>query len=411
MVLIGTAIAVVFLGGCLLNKNKESTETKSITNPAITYQDESQNAPISTGKGMPIIWTRFNSNDIDGDNLLSPLETELMDDHDVSSLFEYSVNNGDIDFNSAYVAFTKLSTSKLSRVLKGISDLDISNQYLSRLANEDLERAVEVILNLKEGPYDITILGEGSNAGLSLVNLNSDLRDRIMKEIEKVDPGYHSNILSFDQRVKAWAKKNQEILSTVPSTTKPSPIHNDNREYSLDNPSAIEVFQHEYAITRATDRRPILQSFGAGPCVIVTLYDSVNKIGSIAHVDGTTDIYNSFDQTFAELNLLRRKNNSPIEARIMGGAKGLSEKIVYAIQDRLAEQGVSIVERDFLHYSINGGSASIQLDTKTGKVTNYNETNSTRTDLDEHVRKLTSTGGAITRLTRSPDSVTPFKVS
>ena len=447
--LIGAAVGVV-LSSYLLNPDKGFVQTKHREKPVIASYMESLEGSIN--KGMPITLNRLNSYDIDKDNLFSPLEIELMGDSDAECLFEFSVMDDHIDFDSAYLALTKLSTSKLSRVLKGITNKDIKSQYFSRLADEDFKRSIEVILNIKEGHYDLTTIGEGANAGHLLNGLNSDMKERILTSVKDIDHGYHSNLLTYDKRINTWSKDSGDFPEVVPSTTKPIPIINDKREFSLDNPYAIDVIQSEYAITRSTDKKSVLKSEGAGPCVIVTLYDHENKIGAMAHVDYPIDLYPSFDQILGEFNALNGKNNYPIEARVIGGAEGFSDILVYLIEDRLKEEkNVLVVERDILHYfniwtfvknrigdteglseiigslvedrlkekenvlivekdilhdPNNWTCANIQLDTETGNVTNYSPIYELRISPEQEEKLINPR--RVTRLDRHIDSVTSF---
>ncbi|MGD9153747.1 MAG: hypothetical protein PVG30_08890 [Gammaproteobacteria bacterium] len=50
------------------------------------------------------------------------------------------------------------------------------------------------------------------------------------------------------------------------------------------------VLQREYAITTANSKKPILGTYGAGPCLIVAIYDSKSKTAFLAHIDSATNL-------------------------------------------------------------------------------------------------------------------------
>lgn len=61
------------------------------------------------------------------------------------------------------------------------------------------------------------------------------------------------------------------------------PLVNVNR-VDFSKSAAFAIGVHQYGITTARSRMPILGSFAAGPCVICALYDIKNKIAGLAHI-------------------------------------------------------------------------------------------------------------------------------
>lgn len=47
----------------------------------------------------------------------------------------------------------------------------------------------------------------------------------------------------------------------------------------------VFVLQQEFAVTDANSDKPVLGTGGAGPCIILAIYDQKNKIAILAHVD------------------------------------------------------------------------------------------------------------------------------
>ena len=66
-----------------------------------------------------------------------------------------------------------------------------------------------------------------------------------------------------------------------------SPLKN-TCEINFKPEQTVFVIQKEYAITNANSDKHILGSAGAGPCIILALYDSKNKIAVLSHIDGST---------------------------------------------------------------------------------------------------------------------------
>ena len=138
------------------------------------------------------------------------------------------------------------------------------------------------------------------------------------------------------------------------------------REVTGDHPKSVEVLQHEFTITRpGNDRSPFLQTFGAGPCVVLTLYDKRTKTGLLAHLDATTDVAGSFGQMAA--NLARHGVDiGNMEARIIGGQTGQSEELILKLRDQLGDRNVRIVEQDIVESSYD--VSAVVLDTNTGEL-------------------------------------------
>jgi hypothetical protein len=140
-----------------------------------------------------------------------------------------------------------------------------------------------------------------------------------------------------------------------------------------DDSNAIEVSQKIYAITSAAAAKPILQTWGSGPCVVVIIYDPSSKIGMLAHIDALTEVEDSFEtiiQTFRELT---EQENIVLEAIIVQGMHHEDMKTYSEIIDALERLNVTIVYEHLLNLPL-GLSASAQFDTRTGIVQPYDET-------------------------------------
>lgn len=136
-----------------------------------------------------------------------------------------------------------------------------------------------------------------------------------------------------------------------------------------DRKDAVEVMQRGYAITRPGGGRAThLQTFGAGPCYVLTLYDKGTKTGVMAHIDALTDFGASMNVIVAHLE----KNGVDIgrmEARLIGGDT-TSRNCLLKIKTVLTDFQIKLVEED----TIRPTPASVMLNTETGQLDDYQET-------------------------------------
>ena len=147
------------------------------------------------------------------------------------------------------------------------------------------------------------------------------------------------------------------------------------RNRSSDTEESIEVAQGEYCVAEPNEKySKYLQTFGVGPCVAVTIYDTKSKKGFLAHID-TSDKANDLNSVLAKLKYQGFDFNN-CEARIIGGQTNQSEETVNQIKKALDNNSISVAEMDVL----GNGTRAIQLDLSTGEVTDYDETIHTRED-------------------------------
>lgn len=120
----------------------------------------------------------------------------------------------------------------------------------------------------------------------------------------------------------------------------------------------IPIIQHEYAITTSESRRPVLGTFGAGPCLIIALYDTQNKIAVLAHVDALTDL-NSLSRLFYSVS------KEHTVAHLYGGDHQ-SKDMCLEIVDILEKEHIQIVTSDIIRDSYI--PASLAIDARTGAI-------------------------------------------
>src|SRR5262249_50243926 len=81
--------------------------------------------------------------------------------------------------------------------------------------------------------------------------------------------------------------------------------------------SSINIMQHEAAITRAhKNLERFLQTFGAAPCFIVTIYDPISKTAALSHIDAGMPIGPSITQIVEKMGIPAGRT---LESRIIGG--------------------------------------------------------------------------------------------
>lgn len=137
---------------------------------------------------------------------------------------------------------------------------------------------------------------------------------------------------------------------------------------TADKKDAVEVMQRHYAITRpGKGRATHLQTYGAGPCYVITLYHKSSKTGVMAHIDANTDVVRSLQDIANHLQKFG-VDISKMEARLVGGNDS-SRKQLDDIKKALSDIRISLVEED----TIGTTWASVMLDTRNGLLVDYSE--------------------------------------
>lgn len=159
----------------------------------------------------------------------------------------------------------------------------------------------------------------------------------------------------------------------------PLPIKSSARVASaakLDGDKIAEALLSELAITTADDARPIVATYGCGPCVAVGGYDSTNKIAFVVHFTGAGEVIDPRGLVFSNiLKLVKTSISSPIQLHLRGGYKGQSEATVEAIKVWMRQREdlpMEIASADILTSSIRGIGKSLSIDSRTGEVSEYN---------------------------------------
>ncbi|MBT3181205.1 MAG: hypothetical protein HN337_01710, partial [Deltaproteobacteria bacterium] len=182
-------------------------------------------------------------------------------------------------------------------------------------------------------------------------------------------------IPSVNRKVPDYIVKAEEVISKRQRAMEAiKPTKTRLRKIIKDPVDAVEALQHEYALLRYRDGKPrYIQTADAGPCVVMTLYDAATNVGAIAHFDAGTDIGQTFHMFKRDVKATGG-DLSNMEARLVGGFRGMSEGLILDLKDGLRDNGVKIVEEDVLAEPSPEGSVAITLDLMTGEIYDYSET-------------------------------------
>lgn len=136
----------------------------------------------------------------------------------------------------------------------------------------------------------------------------------------------------------------------------------------------VEIVQQEFGITSAKDSKPVLATYGTGPCLAVVGYNPEDKIGFLAHLDSASSeispalVYN--------LEKISKNKKQKYEFYIIGGQSKDQKKQVEEIIDSLTIRNLNeAVKFELTEKDLYGGneisSRSMALDTRTGIVYDY----------------------------------------
>lgn len=157
----------------------------------------------------------------------------------------------------------------------------------------------------------------------------------------------------------------ESLLNKIASVQRP--------EFQGDMEDVVEVDMNEQAVTRATDPKPVLATFGLGSCVALVGYEPSAKVGFLTHYSASTEVAGSFPTLLATLYRAGLSHEAPtrFEVRLVGGWEGDSDKLMSELETRVmfgTSFNMQIVERD-TGYVEQG--RSIALDTRSGELFSY----------------------------------------
>lgn len=158
--------------------------------------------------------------------------------------------------------------------------------------------------------------------------------------------------------------------------------------HRLNGAEIAEALQAEAAFTTSTDKKPIVATYGAGPCVALGGYDATNKIAFVVHFSNAGEVRKSGGVIFYNIaRLVKTKIEAPIQLHLRGGIKGQSEAIIKAIKIWMRQRDdlpMKIASQDILDSWMSFGGKSLSIDSRNGKVSDYDPmANPTHRELDD----------------------------
>jgi hypothetical protein len=151
---------------------------------------------------------------------------------------------------------------------------------------------------------------------------------------------------------------------------KPSPI---DPPKMLNGDEIAEALQSEAAFTIASDKKPIVATYGCGPCVAVGGYDSTNNMAFIVHFAAAREVKQASELLLYNISkLAKKKIERPIQIHLRGCIKGKSEGTIEAIKMWMGyceDLPMVITTEDILDYGMD--SKSLSIDSRTGAVGDY----------------------------------------
>ena len=130
------------------------------------------------------------------------------------------------------------------------------------------------------------------------------------------------------------------------------------------------TFMGEAAFTLATDKKPVVATFGCGPCVALGGFDNVNKMAFVVHFSCAEEVEN-FGKTLTETISKLAKEKIQLQLHLRGGWSGLSEKTIKAIREWSLLNGASIISEEILSPVDEFDSKSLFIDSRNGKIGEY----------------------------------------
>lgn len=177
-----------------------------------------------------------------------------------------------------------------------------------------------------------------------LLCLPKPQQDLISKVLGLPEPD-QTDAVEFERKQK---EREQETELLDEALRLPSAFDNERKERTVkvDQRLVRGIVQKEYAITDAESDKPIVGTFGLGPCIALTIYNRATRVAGIVHIDGTTNV-DSLDRMFSEFQQDENSSGNPLELRLIGGDSS-SRKLAIKILKYLKSRGREVTSTDIL---------------------------------------------------------------
>jgi hypothetical protein len=142
----------------------------------------------------------------------------------------------------------------------------------------------------------------------------------------------------------------------------------------LNGDEIAEVLQSQAGFTIATDQKPIVATYGCGPCVAVGGYEATNKMAFVVHFASAREVEKCGGVIFYNISkLVKEKFERPIQIHLRGGTEGSSEETIETIKKWTTwrkDIPMEIASEDILGRGFGFGR-SLAIDSRTGSVSEY----------------------------------------
>ncbi len=143
------------------------------------------------------------------------------------------------------------------------------------------------------------------------------------------------------------------------------------RVKALDFTKVEEIHQNEFGVTRKTDPKPMLVTYGLVNCVGVAGYSEDTGVGFLAHYQDNTELPLAISMLLYHISQSADGQAATFRVRIKGGISGMSEHLVSGLRSRLA-----LPLREDIRFELDGntsdvlrpdiGGVDLGIDTQTG---------------------------------------------
>lgn len=153
--------------------------------------------------------------------------------------------------------------------------------------------------------------------------------------------------------------------------------------------SIVEAFQAEVVFSHAKDPKPVIASYGAGPCIIVAGYELEARIGFVAHFSHAGEVEVGKDRIVSKLSNMLGGRAGKFDLSLKGGIIGdetsaaTSKSIMKWVSSCVMGIVLTVASSDPLINSA-AESKSVLLDTRNGSMRTY----SPLEDNPNHYRRL-----------------------
>jgi hypothetical protein len=193
--------------------------------------------------------------------------------------------------------------------------------------------------------YEITDFGLPTEKGIRKVFGDGCVREFPLTEAEK------NHLMREVEKQSVIQQSREKKLLEI---AKPLSGHRFSIDFHPEETCA--VYQHEYAITTSNSIKPVLASLGAGPCLIVAIYDEESKKAVLTHIDSKTKL-DSLNR------LLKMMSPSSSSVHLCGGDMS-SKEMCMDIVDLIESNGFRISSADIVRSDVS----SLAIDSRTGSI-------------------------------------------